>query len=110
MGFGMLFAAARNLAGTVPWVLATDGLQAFCHAARRAFWMRDGFRLVHIRDIHLKNRFSHNNNNNNTHERLNGEFKDNTKTVRGFRAENPALVQLMIIRHTFSVPTAALAE
>ncbi len=81
-----LFAAAMNLAGTAPWVLVTDDLQAFCPAARRAFWRCNGFRLIHVREIHPKNHFSHNN----KHERLNGEFKDCIKTAREFGTESPA--------------------
>ena len=101
-----LFAAARNLAGTAPWVLVTDGLQAFCPAARRAFWRRNGFRLIHVREIHLKNRFSHNN----KHERLNGEFKDRIKTARGFGTESPALVRLMIVHHNFFRPHGGIGK
>ncbi len=73
-----LFAAARNLAGTAPWVLVADGLQAFCPAARRAFWSHNSFMLIHVREIHLRNRFSHNN----KHERFNGEFRDRIKSPR----------------------------
>ena len=91
---------------TAPWVLVTDGLQAFCPAARRAFWRRNGFRLIHVREIHLKNRFSHNN----KHERLNGEFKDRIKTARGFGTESPALVRLMIVHHNFFRPHGGIGK
>ena len=91
-----LFAAARTLAGTPPWIFVTDGLPPFIDAARGAFRRRTGFRLIHIREIHMKEQF----NNNNPHERLNGEFRDRFKTVRGFRAENPALVRLSILHST----------
>ena len=92
-----MFVSARTRAGVSPWVLVTDGLQVFCTAATRAFWCRKGFRFTHVRDIHLQKKF----NNNNLHERLNGEFKDRIKTVRGFKSEDPALVHLMMIHHNF---------
>ena len=101
-----LFVAARNLAGTAPWVLATDGLQAFCPAARRAFWSHNSFMLIHVREIHLRNRFSHNN----KHERLNGEFRDRIKTVREFGTESPALVRLMIVHHNFFRPHGGIGK
>ena len=59
----------------------TDGLAAFEKAAIKAFRRRKGFRLLHIRDIHLQNIF----NTNNIYERLNGEFKDRIKTGRRFK-------------------------
>ena len=75
-----LFGEARRVAGVDPWIFVTDGLEAFIKAASKAFRRRKGFRLLHIRDIHLHNIF----NTNNLYERLNGEFKDRIKTARGF--------------------------
>ena len=95
-----LLAAARTLAGTSPWIFVTDDLPPFIDAVREAFRRRTGFRLIHIREIHMKEQF----NNNNPHERLNGEFRDRFKTVRGFGAENPALVRLSILHHNFFRP------
>ena len=95
-----LFAGARKIAGAAPWVFVTDGLEAFCGAARKAFWSRTGFRLVHVREIHLRGEF----NNNNCHERLNGEFQERLRAARGLGAEDPALVRLMILHHNFFRP------
>ncbi len=75
-----LFMAARKLAGVVPWVFVTDGLQVFQGAATKAFRKAGRFQLAHVKDIHLKNKF----NSNNIYERLNGEIVDRTKTARGF--------------------------
>ena len=101
-----LFVAARTLAGTSPWIFVTDGLKPFCTAARKAFRRRTSFRLIHIREIHMKEQF----NNNNIHERLNGEFRDQLKTVRGFKAESPALVRLMILHHNFFRPHSGIGK
>ena len=101
-----LFVAARTLAGTPPWIFVTDDLPPFRDAARKAFQRRIGFRLIHIREIHMKDQY----NNNNIHERLNGEFKDRLKTVRGFKAENPALVRLTILHHNFFRPHSGIGK
>ena len=101
-----LFVAARTLAGTAPWIFVTDGLKSFLGAARKAFRRGAGFRLIHIREIHMKEQF----NNNNPHERLNGEFKDRLKTARGFGAENPALVRLSILHHNFFRPHLGIGK
>ena len=104
-----LFGAARTAGGVDPWIFVTDGLAAFRKAAIKAFRRRKGFRLVHVMDIHLRGMF----NTNNLYERLNGEFEDRIKTVRGFNRPPddtfdarlgggcPGLVRLMIIYHNF---------
>ncbi len=111
-----LFMAARKLAGVVPWVFVTDGLQAFQGAAIKAFKKGGGFRLVHVRDIHLKNKF----NSNNVYERLNGEIVARTKTARGFNLAQdperdrllgggcPALVRMCVVHHNFFRPHSGL--
>ena len=111
-----LFMAARKLAGVVPWVFVTDGLQAFQGAAIKAFKKAGGFRLVHVRDIHLKNKF----NSNNVYERLNGEIVARTKTARGFNLAHdperdrllgggcPALVRMCVVHHNFFRPHSGL--
>ena len=111
-----LFLAARKLAGLDPWIFVTDGLAAFAKAAPKAFRRREGFRLLHIRDIHLRNIF----NTNNIYERLNGEFKARIKTARGFSLKPnkktdgnlgggcPAMMRLLIVHHNFFRPHSAL--
>ena len=111
-----LFLAARKLAGLDPWIFVTDGLAAFVKAAPKTFRRREGFRLLHIRDIHLRNLF----NTNNIYERLNGEFKARIKTAREFnlkpnkktdgklRGGCPALMRLLIIHHNFFRPHSSL--
>ena len=111
-----LFLAARKLAGLDPWIFVTDGLAVFVKAAPKAFRRREGFRLLHIRDIHLRNLF----NTNNIYERLNGEFKARIKTAREFnlkpnkktdgklRGGCPALMRLLIIHHNFFRPHSSL--
>ena len=71
--------AAHQAAGLDPWIFVTDGLTPFMKAASKVFRRWKGFRLLHIRDIHLHNIF----NTNNLYERLNGEFEERIKTTRG---------------------------
>lgn len=111
-----LFSAARDVAGIDPWIFVTDGLNAFPKAAAKIFRRRKGFRMVHIRDIHLQNQF----NTNNLYERLNGEFRHRIKTVRGFnRKPNkrtdhkfkegcPALMRMLVVYHNFFRPHEGL--
>ena len=110
-----LFEEARRVAGVDSWIFVTDGLTVFVKAASKAFRRRAGFRLMHIRDIHLKNIF----NTNNLCERLNGEFKDRIKTIRGFKLKPnkktdgklgggcPALLRLLV-HHNFFRPHEGL--
>ncbi len=62
--------------------------------------------LIHVREIHLKNRSGHSN----KHERLDGEFRDRVKAVCGFGAEGPVLVRLMIVHHDFFCPCGGIGK
>ena len=98
-----LFAAAAARAAALPRILVTDGLPAFIPAAKKIFYRRAGPRFVHVREIHLKNQF----NQNNVHERLNGEFKDRLDGIRGINSDDSSIVHLMITYTTFSGRTRA---
>ncbi len=99
-----LFAAAAARAAALPRILVTDGLPAFVPAARKTFYRNAGPRFVHVREIHIRNEF----NQNNVHERLNGEFKDRLGGIRGMKADNPSVVSLMIAYHNFFRPHAGI--
>ncbi len=71
-------------------ILVSDGLQEFIKPARKVFFRRAGSVFVHIREIHIQNLF----NQNNVYERLNGEFEDRLKCVRGLKSEDPGLLRL----------------
>ena len=40
-------------------------------------------------------------NQNNIYERLNGEYKDRLKCIRGLKSENPAIISMIIAYHNF---------
>ena len=92
-----LFAAAASRTLRLPRILVSDGLQAFIAPAKKVFYRTCGPRFVHIREVHLQNMF----NQNNVYERLNGEFEDRLKCVRGLKSEDPGLIRLIIIYHNF---------
>ena len=101
-----LFAAAAARAVSLPRILVTDGLLAFIPAAKKVFYRSAGPRFVHVREIHLRNQFNHNN----VHERLNGEFKDRLDHIRGMRADSPSVVSLMITHYNFFRPHAGIGS
>ncbi len=76
----------------------SEGLHEFRAAARRAFYRAPaGPRFVHIRGIHIQNMF----NQNNVHERLNGEFKDRLRCTRGLKSDGSPVIRMPIICRNF---------
>ena len=92
----------QGSAARLPRILVTDGLPAFVPAAKKIFYRSAGPRFVHAREIHIRNEF----NQNNVHERLNGEFRDRLDGIRGMKADSPSVVGLMITYHNFFRPHA----
>ena len=92
-----LFRAAASCSMRPPRILVSDGLRDFCAPARKVFHRMSGPRFVHICEIHLKNIF----NQNNIYERLNGEYKDRLKCIRGLKSENPAIISMIVAYHNF---------
>ena len=101
-----LFAEAAARAVSLPRILVTNGLPALVPAAKKAFYRSAGPQFVHVREIHPHNQF----NQNNVHERLNGEFKDRLDHIRGMRADSPSVVSLMITYHNFFRPHAGIGD
>ena len=99
-----LFAAAAARAIRLPRILVSDGLHAFRKPAKKIFYRATGPRFVHIREIHLKNKF----NQNNKCERFNGEVDDRLECIRGLKSENPAIIPLYIVYHNFFRPHTGL--
>ena len=92
-----LFRAAASCSMRLPRILVSDGLPDFGAPARKVFHRMSGPRFVHICEIHLRNIF----NQNNIYERLNGEYKDRLKCIRGLKSENPAIISMIIVYHNF---------
>lgn len=79
-----LFAQAKAVSRTRPARIVTDKLPAYVTGIRRNFYSNlDG--RIHLNRIHLRK-----GPNNNLIERLNGTFKDRTKSMRGFKTSSGA--------------------
>lgn len=98
-----LFRQAKEKTGKRPKVMITDGLPSYHEAYMKEFWTNDKNRTVHIRHIRLQG-----DKNNNKMERLNGEFRDREKIVRGLKKNESPLVTGFQIYHNYVRPHSAL--
>ena len=94
-----LFAAAASRAFRLPHILISDGVPDFIKPAKKIFYRNWGPCFIHIREIHLQNLF----NQNNLYERLNGEFRDRLKCVRGLKSNHhtPAHIIPQLFQRTY---------
>lgn len=92
-----LFRKGKQVTQIKPKVIITDGLKSYAEAYKQEFWARSREeRTVHIRHIRLQGDM-----NNNTMERLNGEFRDREKVVRGLKKDDSPLIDGYQIYHNF---------
>ena len=90
-----LFKAVKEKVGFAPKILVSDGLQSFKAACKRAC-LTPKKTIIHIREIHLQNRYC----NSNAHERFNSELAECLK-VRSLKKDDSSRTQLAIIHHNF---------
>lgn len=87
-----------------PKVFITDGLGSYHEAYKKEFWTQKRLnRTLHIRHIHLQGDM-----NNNKMERLNGEFRDREKVVRGIKKEDSVMFDGYQIFHNYLRPHMGL--
>lgn len=99
-----LFRQAKEIAGTKPKVIITDGLHSYAEAYRKEFWtVERRYRTLHIRHIHLQGDM-----NNNKMERFNGEFRDREKVMRGIKKEDSVMFDGYQIYHNYIRPHMGL--
>jgi transposase-like protein len=92
-----LFRLGKEITQTNPKVIITDGLHSYTEAYRKEFWtVQREHRTIHIRNVHLQG-----NMNNNQMERLNGEFRDREKVVRGIKKRDSAIIDGYQIYHNY---------
>lgn len=91
-----LFREGREFANKRPKALITDGARNFNEGFRKEFWTRQGQRPKHIRHIHFKG-----DKNNNKMERLNGEFRDREKVMRGIKTMDSPVFKGYKIFHNY---------
>lgn len=99
-----LFAKGKEVTQTKPKVLITDGLKSYEEAYQKEFWEQDRQkRTLHIKHIRLQGDM-----NNNKMERLNGEFRDREKIVRGIKKDDSVLIGGYQLYHNYIRPHTAL--
>lgn len=99
---GNLFRLGKKVTRTKPKVLITDGLQAYHQAYQREFRTLKND-TVHLRSVHV-----HGDKNNNRMERLNGEFRDREKVMRGLKKKDTSIIDGYQLFHNYLRPHMAL--
>ena len=94
---------SKELMGKAPTTFITDGLPAYHRAFKHEFQGNHGNEGVHIREITLRGRVH-----NNKMERLNGEFRDREKVMRGIKTAGSPILKGYQIYHNFVRPHEAL--
>ena len=99
-----LFRQAKEITGTKPKVIITDGLGSYAEAYRKEFWtVERRYRTLHILHIHLQGDM-----NNNKQERFNGEFRDREKVMRGIKNTDSVIFDGYQIYHNYVRPHMGL--
>ncbi|MCH7560270.1 MAG: transposase [Thaumarchaeota archaeon] len=85
-------------------MIIPDGFHSYAEAYRKEFWtVKRRNRTLHIRHIHLQGDM-----NNNKMERLNGEFRDREKVVRGIKKDDSVIISGYQLYHNYVRPHSAL--
>lgn len=80
-----VFAKGKEVSGTVPDFMVTDGLQAYTKAFNKEFYTMRRPRPQHVRLAGIAKRA-----NNNVVERINGTIRERNKVMRGLKSEESA--------------------
>jgi len=100
-----LFRMGKEVTKMKPKVIITDGLHSYSEAYRKEFWtVKRNNRTLHIRNVHLQGDM-----NNNKMERLNGEFRDREKVVRGIKKDDSVIIDGYQLYHNYVRPHMALS-
>jgi len=99
-----LFRQAKEVAQTKPKVIITDGLRSYHNAYQKEFWeINRSKRTLHIRNIHMQGDM-----NNNKMERMNGEFRDREKVMRGIKKDDSVMFDGYQMFHNYLRPHMGL--
>ncbi len=94
---------AKDSMQMTPRVFVTDGLQAYNDAFKKEYGAVKKGSPIHVRHISLKG-----DKNNNKMERLNGEFRDREKVMRGVKKMDSVIFDGSQIYHNYVRPHMAL--
>jgi transposase-like protein len=99
-----LFKQAKEVAQTKPKVIITDGLKSYGEAYRKEFWeINRQKRTLHIEHIRMSGDM-----NNNKMERMNGEFRDREKVMRGIKKDDSVMFDGYQLFHNYLRPHMSL--
>ena len=98
-----LLRMAKESMQTKPRVFVTDGLQAYRDAFKKEYGAVEKGSPIHIRHISLKG-----DRNNNKMERLNGEFRDREKVMRGVKKTDSVIFEGCKMYHNYFRPHMGL--
>ncbi len=99
-----LFRQAKEIIGTKPKIIITDGLRSYEEAYQKEFWtMNRQDRTLHIKHIRMSGDM-----NNNKMERMNGEFRDREKVMRGIKKDDSIMFDGYQMYHNYLRPHMAL--
>ncbi|MGI0081548.1 MAG: IS6 family transposase, partial [Nitrososphaerales archaeon] len=99
-----MFREAQRIAGKNPQTIISDGAQNFQEASK-VFYTNTYPRTQHLKDITFDGE-----RHNNKQERLNGEFRDREKVIRGVKKADSPIFQGTRIYHNFIKPHMALKD
>jgi len=95
---------AKEITKTKPKVIITDGLRSYADAYQKEFWETNRQkRTLHIKHIRMSSDM-----NNNKMERMNGEFRDREKVMRGIKKDDSPLISGYQIYHNYIRPHMGL--
>ena len=95
-----LLRAARDMAGRVPRVFITDGLERYHIAFKKVFRTLKGPISIHIRNLIC---------NTNKQERLNGGFAGRFRYARGINKEESLIFRMAILHYNYIKPHGGIA-
>jgi putative transposase len=100
-----LFSKGKEVAGTRPNTLISDGAPNFHTAFNRELYTNRWPRSRHIKNIRLQG-----DHNNNKMERMNGEIRDREKTMRGLKKVDTPILKGCQIFHNYIREHQALGK
>ena len=98
-----LLRVSKEVAGKKPLTFITDGAKNYQDAYTKEFWTQKYPRTQHVRHITLKG-----DRNNNKMERLNGEFRDREKVMRGIKTVDSPILKGYQLFHNYIRPHMGL--
>jgi hypothetical protein len=98
-----LLSTAKEVTKTTPSMFITDGSRVYDRAFRKEMRGKNGELPIHVHTIHMAGNW-----NNNMMERLNGEFRDREKVMRGIKKKNSSIISGYQLFHNYFRPHMSL--